>query len=458
MATILLLGSGGRESALAWRLTRETSPKNSPKDNPTNTPEKNSENSPTNTPEKNSENNRILAAPGNPYIKMLGGECLTPAASTNQVLVELALAHKPDLVIAGSEEPLANGIADEMAKAGILCLGPNKSEARLEASKSFARNFCQAHQIPSPWYKVVTSTAQAETAIADAPTTKFAVKADGLCGGKGVILCYSKAEALKAAQGFLEPSQPPQKTAHTTLVLEELLEGEELSFFALVSNSKALPLGSGRDYKRLTASPTAPNTGGMGCFSTKQLCPPTLQSQIMEKVVLPLAKAMPNYRGVLFVGLMLTKQGIKVLEFNVRFGDPECQVLMARLEGNLANALTATAKGELPPANQLKLGNWAAVTVVMANRGYPTKPQTGELIPNLHKIKETDPSATTEGLRVFHSGTSQDAKGNILATGGRVLNVTATSPKGLATATQNAYEAVQQLRWKTAVWRNDIAT
>ena len=409
MARILLLGQGGREHALAWRLSKELS--------------------------EGATRGELFCCPGNPGMADLG-ECVDIPADDIGELVREAKRLKASLVISGPEEPLAMGVADEMTAAGITCLGPNRAAARLEASKSFARRFCETHNIPSPWYAVCDNGSQIAEAVANAPGEALAVKANGLCGGKGVSLCRTKDEALRTASSL-----------EGTVVLEEFLEGSELSFFALVSNGEALPLGAARDYKRLSAAADAPNTGGMGAISAPELCDQELQRRIMDEVVSPVARGLEDYRGVLFVGLMLTPQGIKVLEFNVRFGDPECQTLMMRLEGGFAAALTAAASGDLR-RQSLTLNNKAAACVVMANRGYPDKPQSGAVISGIAEI-ETD-----ERLRIFQAGTIRGG-GGIIAAGGRVLGVTA-SAAAMDDALKIAYEAVEALKWRTAIYRLDI--
>lgn len=415
MARILLLGQGGREHALAWRLR------------------------------KNLAADELFCCPGNPGIAELA-RCVAIPPNATDKLVALAKKLGVSLVIPGPEEPLANGIADEMTANGITCLGPKRAAARLEASKGFARKFCDRHRIPSPWYALCTNQSQLAAAVAAAPTEALAVKADGLCGGKGVFLCHSKAEALKTATPLL---------GNQAVVLEELLEGEELSFFALVGGGEALPLGAARDYKRLSAAADAPNTGGMGTISAPSLCDRELQRQIMDETVLPVARGL-DYCGVLFVGLMLTENGLKVLEYNVRFGDPECQSLMLRLEGDLPQALAAAAHGgngnnggELR-RQELGLNRNCSACVVIANRGYPGKPTGKAVISNINRLK------TDDSLRVFQAGTAIEA-GDLTAVGGRVLGVTA-SANTLDNAISSAYKAVDTLKWSGAVYRSDIGS
>ncbi len=405
MAGILLIGQGGREHALGWRLRAEG----------------------------------LISAPGNPGLAELG-ECVAIPADRTDALVTEARKRKVDLVIPGPEQPLAQGIADKMAAAGITCLGPNRKAARLEASKAFARGFCAENHIPSPWYAVCSDRREVADALKRCPGRGVAVKADGLYGGKGVVLCPEKAEGAAAAQPFLDEGG--------TVVLEELLEGEELSFFALVAGGRAIALGAARDYKRLNTSVSAPNTGGMGVISAPQLPDSKLEREIMEKAVMPVAKGL-DYCGVLFAGLMLTAHGIKVLEYNVRFGDPECQALMMRLEGDLAKALKATAEGR-PPQDELGLGKKAAACIVMANDGYPGKPKSRGVIKNIDKVENRD------DLMVFHAGSKRGENGEIIAEGGRVLGVAASSSKTLDEALKTAYQAVEILKWQGAIYRKDI--
>ncbi|MDE2006356.1 MAG: phosphoribosylamine--glycine ligase [Rhodospirillales bacterium] len=414
---VLVIGSGGREHALCWALAA----------------------SPLLT--------ALFCAPGNPGI----GECarLVPIGATDiAALVGFARENAIDLVLPGPEAPLALGIADAMAEAGIACCGPSAAAARLEASKSFTKALCAEAAIPTAAWAVCADAAAARAAVArfGAPVV---VKADGLAAGKGVVVAATEAEALAAIETIMTDRALGE--AGATVVIEECLIGREISFFALCDGTHALPLGAARDHKRVGDGDTGPNTGGMGAFSPVADLTPALEADMMARIVRPTLAAMAArgtpFRGILFAGLMLTDAGPKLIEFNVRFGDPECQVLLARLKSDLLPALAAACEGELGHFD-LRWHDHAAVAVVLAARGYPEAPERGSEIRGIE-------AAADEGVRILHAGTARDASGRLIAAGGRVLNVCATGAD-LNEARTRAYAAIARIDWPEGFCRRDI--
>ena len=395
---VLLVGSGGREHALAWRLAQ-------------------------------TDGLELHAAPGNPGIARLG-ECHPVRAHDGEGLLSLAGTLGIDLVVIGPEAPLVTGVADELRHAGIAVFGPSAAAARIEGSKTFAKEVMRA-----------SGVATAESlSVARAPCV---VKLDGLAAGKGVWVCRTAEEldaALKAAA-----------RAGGQLVIEELLEGEEVSVFALCDGSHALPLAPARDFKRLAEGDAGPNTGGMGSYSPVTEVGPDRLDSIVQTVHAPvldeLARRGTPFIGLLYAGLMLTAQGVKVLEFNCRFGDPETQSILPRLEGDLLEALAAAAAGDLGDAD-LSAADKAAVTVVLAGGGYPERSDSGTPIEGVEE-------AEAAGALVFHAGTAV-RDGRLLTNGGRVLNVTAVGDD-LAAARAAAYRGCEQISFAGMRYRHDIA-
>ena len=414
---ILLLGSGGREHALAWKIAASPLVE------------------------------RLYCAPGNAGIAK---ECelvvLDPA--DHPAVIAFCKANRIDLVVVGPEAPLCAGIVDDLAAAGIKAFGPDKSAARLEGSKGFTKDLCRANNIPTAAYERFDASAPAKAWVR-ARGAPIVVKADGLAAGKGVVVAQSIAEADAAIDAMLIG----EGAAGTQIVVEEFLEGEEASFFALCDGEHAIPFASAQDHKRAHDGDAGPNTGGMGAYSPTPVMTAELARRTMDEIVLPTLRAMKSmgapYRGVLYAGLMITAQGPKLIEYNVRFGDPECQVLMLRLMSDLVPALLACCDGML--ANfDLRWYAQAALTVVMAAKGYPGDYAKGSLIEGL------DAAAQVEGVEIFHAGTLA-RHGRILANGGRVLDVSAVG-KTIAEAQARAYRAVDRIRWNDGFFRRDIGS
>jgi phosphoribosylamine---glycine ligase len=396
---VLIVGSGGREHALAWKLAQSATPV------------------------------ELHAAPGNPGIARLG-ECHPVRAEDADGLLALAQAIEPDLVVIGPEAPLVAGVADELRHGGVPAFGPSAAAARLEGSKSFAKEVMQAAGVPTA----------AALPIARAPCV---IKADGLAGGKGVFVCRSEEEVdagLRAAAALGGP-----------LVIEELLEGEELSLFVLTDGSRTIPLAAARDYKRVGDGDTGPNTGGMGAFSP---VPGVGDAEVEELVGLvhrpvldELARRGTPFVGLLYAGLMLTADGPRVLEFNCRFGDPETQVVLPRVDGDLLEALAAAAAGDLRGV-ELQADARAAVTVVIAAADYPERGDTGSPITGIEE-------AESLGGLVFHAGTALRG-GTLVTSGGRILTVTGVGDD-LERARKLAYDAAASIDFEGARYRRDVA-
>jgi phosphoribosylamine--glycine ligase len=395
---VLLVGSGGREHALAWRLSQ-------------------------------TEGVEIHAAPGNPGIAELG-ECHPVRGHDAEGLLSLARMLGIDLVVIGPEAPLVTGVADELRHAGIAVFGPSAAAARIEGSKSFAKEIMRVAGVP-------TATA---LSVARPPCV---VKLDGLAAGKGVFVCHTAAQ--------LEAGLKAAAKAGGQVVIEELLEGEELSVFAICDGSRALPLAPARDFKRLGDRDEGPNTGGMGSFSPVAEIGAERLSEIVETVHAPVLEELSRrgspFVGLLYAGLMLTERGLKVLEFNCRFGDPETQSILPRLEGDLLGALSAAAGRDLGETD-LGARDEAAVTVVLAGGAYPERADSGGRIEGIE-------DATESGALVFHAGTAV-RNGRLVTNGGRVLNVTARA-SNLADARAAAYAACDRITFPRMQYRRDIA-
>ena len=416
---ILVVGGGGREHALCWKIA--ASPLC----------------------------DRLYCAPGNAGIAEVA-ECLPVGAEDIDGLVAQARDTAIDYVVVGPEAPLVTGLVDRLSDAGIPAFGPSAAAARLEASKGFLKDLCAAYGIPTADYGRFVDAASAKRFVRETGAP-IVVKADGLAAGKGVTVAASVAEAEAAIDEIMV--QRSYGEAGASLVIEECLEGEEVSFFALVDGETALPLISAQDHKRAGEGETGPNTGGMGAYSPAPALSEALAAEVMETIIRPTVRAMAEqkhpYRGVLYAGLMMTGDGPKLLEYNVRFGDPECQVLMVRMVSDLLPALIATTDGVLDSVD-LRWTPEPAITVVMAAKGYPGAYAKGD------EIRGLDAAAATEGVTLFHAGTKADAEGRILANGGRVLNVTAQAPS-LAEARARAYAAIDKIDWPGGFCRRDIA-
>lgn len=416
---VLLIGSGGREHALAWRLAASA------------------------------DCAALYAAPGNPGIAEIA-DCIAIPADDLESLVTFAIEKKIDLVVVGPEGPLVAGIADRMREAGIAVFGPSAAAARLEGSKGFTKDFCTRYNIPTAAYGRFTNVEEAASFIhkTGAP---IVVKADGLAAGKGVIIAQSAGEAVDAARDML--SGGAFGTAGTEIVIEEFLDGEELSFFALCDGETVLPFASAQDHKRAFDGDEGPNTGGMGAYSPAHLMTPELQQKIMERIIFPTADGMRRdgapFRGVLFAGIMVVRGEPFLIEYNVRFGDPECQAIMARLDNDLLRLLKDCADGSLAKHPPVTLSAHHALGVVMAANGYPGAVEKGSIIRNL------DAADAVRGVKIFHAGTALSASGDLVANGGRVLTVVATA-KDIGAAKESAYQAVDLIDWPEGVCRRDI--
>ncbi len=414
---ILLLGSGGREHALAWKLAQ----------------------SPRCT--------KLFAAPGNPGIAQ-HAELVSLAAEDHAAVVAFCQAQAIGLVVIGPEAPLVDGLADALRAAGIPTFGPDKAAAQLEGSKGFTKDLCARAGIPTGGYQRVGSEADGLAALArfGAPVV---IKADGLAAGKGVTVAMTMAEAEAAVRDIFAGRFGE---AGAEAVIEEFLEGEEVSFFALTDGAAIVPFGSAQDHKRVGEGDTGPNTGGMGAYSPAPVLTPALEAQVLAEIIAPTvatlaAEGMP-YSGVLFAGLMLTATGPQLIEYNCRFGDPECQVLMLRLESDLAELLLACAEGRLAQAERPRFSGDTALTVVMAAEGYPGTPKKGGRIEHIE-------AAEAGGARVFHAGTALGADGALQANGGRVLNVTARGGNA-GEAQARAYTALDAIAAPDLFCRRDI--
>jgi phosphoribosylamine---glycine ligase len=413
---ILLLGSGGREHALAWKIAASPLVE------------------------------RLYCAPGNAGIAK-EAEIVALDVADHAAVVSFCQVQKIDLVVVGPEGPLCAGIVDDLVAAGIKAFGPSKAAARLEGSKGFTKDLCRAHNIPTAAYERFTAVAPAK-AYVRAQGAPIVVKADGLAAGKGVVVAQSVAEAEAAIDMMLAGGLG---AAGAEVVIEEFLSGEEASFFALCDGESAIPLISAQDHKRVFDGDQGPNTGGMGAYSPAPVMTPELTQRTMDEIVLPTVQAMKAmgapFKGVLYAGLMITPQGPKLIEYNVRFGDPESQVMVLRLMSDLVPALLASCDGALGNFD-LRWYPDAALTVVMAAKGYPGSYAKGTVIEGL------DAAATVEGVEIFHAGT-QVFDGNVVANGGRVLNVCAIGAS-VRIAQAHAYQAIDRIHWSDGFFRRDI--
>lgn len=415
---ILLVGSGGREHALAWSISASALVE------------------------------ELVIAPGSDAIAELG-KCVPVAADDVEGLTELAVNLAADLVVIGPEVPLVLGLADSLADNNIAAFGPSRVAAQLEGSKAFAREVCQRHNIPQPAFAVVRNEDEARQKI-DAMGGGCVVKADGLAAGKGVVVCDTAEDAKKAAAEMLGGQFG---AASQQVLIEERMVGPEASLFALVDGADCLFMASAQDHKRAFDQDQGPNTGGMGAISPAPRLDDALRDQVMTEIVEPLARGMADegmpYRGVIYVGLMLTTAGPKVVEFNCRFGDPEAQVILPRLKTDLVTAMLAVVEGGLGHFS-MRWDERSAVTVVMAAKGYPGPYSKGS---EIRGLKE---SGRHKDTLIFHAGTVIDRDDNVLANGGRVLAVTGLGADG-ASARQTAYDAIGCIDWPDGFFRTDIA-
>ncbi len=416
---VFVIGSGGREHAIVWKLRQ----------------------SPRVT--------QIFCAPGNGGI-CDEAECVPVDVKNIDALVQAASRIQPDLTVVGPEVPLALGVVDEFRRRGFRIFGPTAAAARLESSKIFAKEFMQRHRIPTAHFAICTTAAEIKEALPHFGTP-IVVKADGLAAGKGVVIAQSREEASAVANEMLAGKMVGEAGAR--VVLEQYLEGEELSFLVVSDGERVVPLVAAQDHKRVGDNDTGPNTGGMGAYSTPKIVDPQMREWLLNHVARPVVNAMreegATFTGILYCGLMMTARGPMVLEFNCRFGDPETQPILMRLESDLLGAFIASAEGRISDGD-FKWSDDATVCVVLASRGYPDTPELGKVISGI------DEAEKVEGVKVFHAGTRKE-NGAYVTSGGRVLGVTARGAD-LKTAVWRAYEAVGKISFEGMHYRKDIAS
>ncbi|MEM7619429.1 MAG: phosphoribosylamine--glycine ligase [Pseudomonadota bacterium] len=413
---ILLIGSGGREHSLAWALS------------------------------KSSQLSKLYCTPGNGGITKLA-ECILLDVSDAQAVVTFCQQNTIECVIVGPEDPLVHGLVDALSIAGIKAFGPTKAAAQLEGSKGFMKDLCAAYDIPTADYKRFHSSETAKAYVQER-ALPIVIKADGLAAGKGVVIARTQNEAVQAIEACFSGRYGD---AGQEIVIEDFLVGEEASFFVLVDGETVLPLATAQDHKPAFDGDKGPNTGGMGAYSPAPIMTGEMCQLTLEKIIYPTIQAMKDkgvpYKGVLYAGLMITAQGPYLIEYNVRFGDPECQVLMMRLKSDLLEMILATIDGTLSDVTP----QWhddTALSVVMATEGYPGAYEKGSDIQGLENAQ------SDEDVEVFHAGTVEK-EGQIIANGGRVLNVTAKATS-VQNAQSKAYEAVAKIDWPEGFYRKDI--
>ncbi len=415
---VLVIGSGGREHALAWAL------------------------------KQSARVTEVVCAPGNGGMAQIAR--LAPVVLSDlDSMVELAVREQPGMVVVGPELPLALGLVDVLRERGLRVFGPTQAAAMLETSKSFAKRFLQRYQIPTANYAVCTSAAEVEKAL-ELFHAPMVVKADGLAAGKGVVICQTRRAALEAAQGLFS-GELLGIDGERQVVIEEFLTGDEVSFLCLCDGLTALPLVAAQDHKRVGEGDTGPNTGGMGVYSTDTILDAETQEWVVRHIAEPTLRGMAAegtpFTGVLYIGLMMTARGPQVLEFNARFGDPETQAILARLDSDLTEVLDAAIDGRLAET-ELRWKPGASACVIACSGGYPGSYETGKPILGLEAAAQVD------GVVVFHSGTARRA-GNLVTSGGRVLGVTAVSDD-LRNALGRAYEAMDRIVFDGIYFRRDI--
>jgi phosphoribosylamine---glycine ligase len=413
---VLLIGSGGREHALAWKLSQSPLLET------------------------------LYAAPGNPGIAA-HAQLVGLDVSNHADVVAFCQDMKIDLVVVGPEVPLVAGITDPLIAAGIRVFGPTAAAAQLEGSKGFTKDLCAEFNIPTAAYGRFNNAPKAKAYVRQVGAP-IVIKADGIAAGKGVVVAMNLTDALDAVDACFEGAFG---AAGAEVVIEEFMEGEEVSFFCICDGKTALPFGSAQDHKRVGDGDTGPNTGGMGAYSPASIVTAALHDEIMQTIIEPTMAGMASrgapFSGVLFAGLMLTSDGPKLIEYNTRFGDPECQVLMMRLKSDLLPVLVAASEHQLADV-KLSWSDTTAVTVVMAAPGYPDAPEKGSVIRGIGAAE------LHSDVSVFHAGTAMQGR-DIVSSGGRVLNITAMS-KTVREACQKAYDAVDDIEWPEGFFRSDI--
>jgi phosphoribosylamine--glycine ligase len=417
---VLLIGSGGREHALAWKITQSP------------------------------QCEQLICAPGNAGIAEIA-DCAPVKADDIPGLLKLVEQEAIDFVVVGPEQPLALGIVDELHKRGIQVFGPTEDAAQLESSKAFTKDFCVRHDIPTARYDVFLDVNEAK-AFLDEMQPPYVLKADGLAAGKGVVIAETREIAETELDEFFSGKFGD---ASQCVIIEEFMRGHEISFFAISDGMTVLPLIEAQDHKRAFDGDKGPNTGGMGAYSPVPGFDAATQQTIVETILNPTVTGMVQegmpFTGVLFAGLMMTDEGPKLIEYNARFGDPECQVLMRRLESDFLEILFAAAKGQL---HMIEAPSWSpdpVVNIVLAANGYPGNYEKNTV------IKGVDAANLADGVQVFHAGTARNDKGQLLATGGRVLNVTARG-NSVKQAVDRAYKAIDEdIEWPDGFCRRDIA-
>jgi len=415
---ILVVGGGGREHALCWKIRKSPLVK------------------------------QLYCAPGNAGIANVA-ELVDIGADDVPALVDFAIERSIDLVVIGPEAPLVAGLGDRLRAIGIPVFGPNANAAQVEASKAFTKALCDRANIPTARYGQFTDPAAAKVFL-DELSPPYVLKADGLAAGKGVVISETREQAEVEIDEMMSGKFG---AAGKTLVIEEFLKGEEASFFALCDGTTAMPLIAAQDHKRVHDGDEGPNTGGMGAYSPTPVASYAMMRRAMTEIILPAISTLASegmpYSGVLFAGLMIDDDGPKLIEFNARFGDPECQILMTRLLSDIVPYLKACADNELARMPPMSWHGSAAVTVVMAANGYPGNYEKGT------EIRNVDAADALDHVTVFHAGTKRGSKGELLANGGRVLNVTA-SGNTYADAIEQAYKAVDMIDWPEGFCRRDI--
>lgn len=420
---ILIIGSGGREHALAWKISQSPLV------------------------------DEVWSAPGNPGMNAIG-PCFDVSPTDIGAVEKLVLQIEPDLIVIGPEQPLADGLADELRARGFDVFGPSARAARIEASKGYSKDLMARYRIPTAGYSRVSEPSAASDYL-DRLKAPFVIKADGLAGGKGVVIAPNRSDADEAVSQMLDGQFGP---ASNSLVIEEFMDGEEVSVFVLTDGQNAVILPGAQDHKKVGEGDTGPNTGGMGAYAPAPILTDALLDDIKGRIVMPTLRGMANdgtpFQGVLYVGLMITQDGPKVVEYNCRFGDPETQVLMAGIEGDIVPLMLACATGGLSQKDFDGLadgmgGFKPAATVVLASKGYPGSYEKGSSIKGIKQAEAID------GVTVFHAGTDVGEGGSFIATGGRVLNVTGTG-ETLEEAFKKAYAGVAAIDWPEGFHRRDI--